>query len=178
MVRDKDIRAPEHSTDTVELVGRPTPADTLVGLRVRERIKRTGLLLRWGFAALWVGFWLASTVGRGSPEPVQTVLALFAALFAWSYPRIQAAHVQRIVGWQGEYRTTVTTGGVTSSSDHITQIQKWSAFRGYRETPGHFVLLSRDPNIMCLDVLPKRGLSTPGDTDRLRAVLDRHTARL
>lgn len=37
----------------VRLVLRPQQADTLVGLRVREQIKRTGLL-RGVFLALWV----------------------------------------------------------------------------------------------------------------------------
>ncbi|WP_028805446.1 hypothetical protein [Streptomyces sp. 142MFCol3.1] len=54
----------------------------------------------------------------------------------------------------------------------------WSVLQGYRETRGHFVLLSRDPNIMCLEVLPKHGLSTPAEVDRLRALLDRHTTRV
>ena len=44
--------------------------------------------------------------------------------------------------------------------------------------PPHFVLLSRDPNIMYLDVLPKRGVHEAGDLDRLRAILDQHTTRV
>ncbi|MEV0495511.1 hypothetical protein, partial [Streptomyces atratus] len=44
----------------VQLVYLPQKADTLVGLRVRERIKRTGLLLKGVFLALWVGQWLLS----------------------------------------------------------------------------------------------------------------------
>lgn len=162
----------------VQLVYRPQPADTVVGLQVRERIKRTGLLLRGVFLALWAGFWLLSTVGRGSIDVVSTVLFLFVVLVVWGYPRLQAAHVQRIVGWQGEYRATVSPAGITCRSDHSTLIQKWSVFQGYRETAGHFVLLSRDPNIMCLDVLPKRGVHDDGDLDRLRAILDRHTTRV
>ncbi|MGW7369965.1 YcxB family protein [Streptomyces sp. NPDC054841] len=166
------------SDEQVELVYRPQPADTLAGLRVRERIKRTGLWLRGAFLALWAVFWLLTTMGRGSIDPGQTVVLLFVVLLVWSYPRIQAAHVQKIVGWQGEYRATVSAAGITCSTDHSTLIQKWSVLQGYRETPGHFVLLSRDPNIMCLEVLPKQGLSTPGDADRLRAILDRHTTRV
>ncbi|SDN20946.1 hypothetical protein SAMN04487981_10475 [Streptomyces sp. cf386] len=109
---------------------------------------------------------------------VSTVLFLFVVLLVWGYPRLQAAQVQRIVGWQGEYRAAVSPAGITCRSDHSTLIQKRSVFQGYRETAGHFVLLSRDPNIMCLDVLPKRGVHEDGDLDRLRAVLDRHTTRV
>ncbi|MFE4537936.1 YcxB family protein [Streptomyces scopuliridis] len=162
----------------VQLVYRPQSADTLAGLRVRERIKRTGLVLRGVFLALWVGHWLLSTVGRGGTDVVSTVLFLFVFLLVWGYPRIQAAHVQRIISWQGEYRTTVSAAGITGRSDHSTLMQKWSVFRGYRETAGHFVLLSRDPNIMCLDVLPKRGAREAEDVDRLRAILDEHTTRV
>lgn len=163
---------------TVQLVYRPQPGDTLVGLRVRERIRRTGLLLRGAFLALWIAHWLFVTVGRGSADVVSTVALLFVVLVLGGYPRLQAAHVQKTVGWQGEYRATVSPAGLTCGSDHSTVVQKWSVVRGYRETAGHFVLLSRDPGIMCLDVLPKRGLAGPGDVDRLRAVLDRHTVRV
>ncbi|KKD07728.1 hypothetical protein TN53_12345 [Streptomyces sp. WM6386] len=162
----------------VQLVYRPQPADTLVGLRVRQRIKRWGLVLRGVFLALWVGQWLLSTISRGSVDVVSTVLFLFVVLVVGGYPRLQAAQVQRIVGGQGEYRTAVSDVGITTANDHSTLIQKWSVLQGYRETPGHFVLLSRDPNIMCLEVLPKRGLSTADDVERLRALLDRHSVRV
>ncbi|WP_328885228.1 YcxB family protein [Streptomyces sp. NBC_00316] len=161
----------------VQLVYRPQSADALAGLQVRGRIKRTGLL-RGVFLALWAGQWLFSTVGRGSIDVVSTVLFLFVALVMWGYPRLQASQVQRIIGWQGEYRATVSPAGITCHTDHSTLVQKWSVFQGYRETAGHFVLLSRDPNIMCLDVLPKRGVREAGDLDRLRAVLDQHTSRV
>lgn len=162
----------------VRLVYRPQPADTLVGLRVRERIKRWGLLLRIVFLTLWVGQWLVGTVKQGSAEVVSTALFLFVVLVVAGYPRLQAAQVQRLVGRQGEYRTTVSAAGITTSSDHSTLIQQWSVLQGYRETRGHFVLLSRDPNIMFLEVLPKQALSTAEDVDRLRALLDRYSTRV
>ncbi|MFD4976966.1 YcxB family protein [Streptomyces sp. NPDC058424] len=162
----------------VQLVYRPESADTRAGLRVRERIKRTGLLLRSVFLALWVGQWLVSVVGRGRIDVVSTVLFLFVVLVVWGYPRLQAAHVQRLIGWQGEYRVSVSAAGITCRSDHSTLVQKWSVFQGYRETAGHFVLLSRDPNIMYLGVLPKRGVPEAGGLDRLRAILDQHTTRV
>jgi hypothetical protein len=162
----------------VELTYRPQSADALVGLRVRERIKRTGLLLRVVFLVLWVGQWLVSIVGRGSVDVVPTVLFLLVVLLVWGYPRLQAAQVQRLVGWQGDYRATVSPAGITCRTDHSTLIQKWSVFQGYRETANHFVLLSRDPNIMCVDVLPKRGLHEAGGLERLRAILDQYTPRV
>lgn len=162
----------------VQLVYRPQPADTLAGLRVRERVKRSGLLVRGVFLALWVAYWLLAAVGRGSIDVASTVPLLVVLLLVWGYPRLQAAQVQRTVAWQGEYRAMVSPTGITCHNDHSTLIQKWSVFQGYRETAEHFVLLSRDPNIMCLDVLPKRGVLEAGGLDRLRAVLDAHTKRL
>ncbi|MEW2486950.1 YcxB family protein [Streptomyces sp. NPDC048411] len=162
----------------VHLVYRPQPADTLVGLRVRNRIKRIGLLLRGVFLTLWVGQWLLSAVGRGSVDVVSTVLVVFVILVVWGYPRLQATSVQRLIGWQGEYRVSVSPAGITCRSDHSTLFQKWSVFQGYRETAGHFVLLSRDPNIMYVGVLPKREVHEAGDLDRLRAILDQHTTRV
>ncbi|MEV7003814.1 YcxB family protein [Streptomyces sp. NPDC093982] len=162
----------------VQLAYRPSPADTLVGLRVRQRIKRWGLVLRSVFLTLWVAQWLLGTIGKGSVDVFSTVLFLLVVLMVGGYPRLQAAQVQRLVGWQGEYRTVVSPAGITTSSDHSTLIQKWSVLQGYRETRGHFVLLSRDPNILCLEVLPKHGLSTADDVDRLRALLDRHSTRV
>ncbi|MET7362411.1 YcxB family protein [Streptomyces sp. NPDC005562] len=99
-------------------------------------------------------------------------------LIVWGYPRLQAASVQRLVGWQGEYRATVSPAGITCETDHTTLIQRWAVFQGYRETAGHFVLLSRDPNIMYLGVLPKRGVNEAEGLDRLRAILDQHTTRV
>jgi hypothetical protein len=156
----------------VQLVYRPQSADTRVGMRVRERIKRTPLVLRGVLLALSVGFWLLTI------DLVSTILLLFVVLWMWGYPRLHVAYVQRIIGWQGEYSATVSAAGITCRSDHSTLVQKWSVYQGYRETVGHFVLLSRDPNIMWLEVLPKRGVHEAGDLDRLRAILDQHTTRV
>ncbi|MDX2547103.1 YcxB family protein [Streptomyces sp. WI04-05B] len=162
----------------VELAYLPQPADTLVGLRVRERIKWTGLVLRGVLLLLGVGQWLLSAVIRGGVDVFSTAVFLLVVLLVWGYPRLQAAQVRRLIEWQGEYRATVSPAGITCRTDHATLIQKWSTFQGYRETAGHFVLLSRDPNILCLDVLPKRGLHEAGDLERLRAILDQHTPRV
>ncbi|WP_175420901.1 hypothetical protein, partial [Streptomyces griseus] len=61
---DDGVEVARHADGTLDertgahLSFRPRPADTLVGLRVRGRIKRTGLLLRTVFLALWVGQWV------------------------------------------------------------------------------------------------------------------------
>jgi hypothetical protein len=160
-----------HGTDAVELVYRPTRADILAGIRVRDRIRRLALL-RGAVVALSAVFGLRLIVtGAGLGQILLQWLVVF---LVWSIPHIQANHVLRTIGWQGEFRTTVTDDGVSVTTDHCTLTQRWSLFRGYRDTRDHLVLLSRDPNILCLEVLPKSGLRAREDADRLRALLDRH----
>lgn len=96
----------------------------------------------------------------------------------WGIPHLQAHHGLRTVSWQGDYRTTVTDAGITTVTEHVTLTQRWSVFRGYRESRDHLVVLSRDPNILLVEVLPKRGAADPADVDRLRALLGRHLPRV
>ncbi|WP_405795424.1 YcxB family protein [Streptomyces sp. NBC_01506] len=162
----------------IQLAYLPQPADTLAGLRVRERVKRTGRVLRITILVVWTAYWLYTSVRYGGINVYATVPFLVVLLTVGGYPRIQAAHVQRIIGWQGEFRVAVSSAGITCRTDHCTLEQKWSVFKGYRETADHFVLLSRDPNMLWVDVLPKRGARDAGDIDRLRAVLAQHTPRV
>ncbi|MCF1598143.1 YcxB family protein [Streptomyces muensis] len=161
-------------TDTVELAYRPSRSDLLRAVLVRERIRRLNLL-RWLFAAL---FALLTVLQAMSGWTLSVVLGGFCAIVIWGIPHLQAHHALRTVGWQGDYRVTVTDTGVTTVTDHVTLTQRWSVFRGYRETRDHVVLLSRDPNILLVEVLPKRGAAGPADIDRLRALLGRHLPRV
>jgi hypothetical protein len=92
----------------VELAYQPQSADTLVGLRVRERIKWAELLLRGALLFLTVGSWLVFSAVRGNVDVFSTAVLLLVVLLLWGYPRLQAAQVQRLVGWQGEYRASVS----------------------------------------------------------------------
>lgn len=162
--------------DTVELVYRPTRADLLAGVRLRERRRRLHLV-RWGFTGLFVaGAVLVMTGPRSSAQSALT--AVFCAAVTWSIPHLQAHHALRTISWQGEYRTSVSETGIAAETAHETLVQRWSVFRGYRETRDHVVLLSRDPNILLVEVLPKRGLRSAQDTERLRALMSRHLPRL
>ncbi|WP_369272076.1 YcxB family protein [Streptomyces sp. R11] len=162
--------------DTVELAYRPTRTDLLAGVRVRERRRRLHLA-RWGFTGLFgVGAVLA--VAPPAPSVQSFVTAVFCAALIWSIPHLQAHHALRTVSWQGEYRTSVSETGITAETEHVTLVQRWSVFRGYRESPDHVVLLSRDPNILLVEVLPKRGLHSPQDAERLRTLVSRHLPRV
>ncbi|MBT2527054.1 YcxB family protein [Streptomyces sp. ISL-99] len=165
------------AAETVELTYRPTRGDILAGIRVRDRVRHFHVL-RGAVMALFAGFGLLLVVAPGGPPAGNVLLCGLVVLFVWSVPHLQAHHVLRIVKWQGEYRATVTDAGVSATNEHATLTTRWSLFRGYRETRDHVVLLSRDPNILCLEVLPKRGLGAPDDIDRLRAILDRNLRRV
>ncbi|MEU5219934.1 YcxB family protein [Streptomyces sp. NPDC020807] len=163
-------------TETVELAYTPTRADILTGVLARERLRHLHLV-RWAFVALFtVGAVLTLAAPRSSAASV--VLVAFCAAFVWSLPRLQAHHALRTVSWQGEYRTSVSATGVTAETAHVALLQRWSLFRGYRETRDHLVLFSRDPNVLLVEILPLRGLASPEEADRLRALVGGRLPRL
>lgn len=161
---------------TVELVYRPTRADLLAGIRVREHRRRLHLV-RWGFTGLF-GAGAVQALTAAQSSALSFLTAVFCAALIWSIPHLQAHHALRTVSWQGEYRTSVTETGIAAETEHTTLIQRWSVFRGYRETRDHMVLLSRDPNILLVEVLPKRGLRSAQDAERLRTLVSRHLPRV
>ncbi|MGW8763062.1 YcxB family protein [Streptomyces sp. NPDC055815] len=162
--------------DMVKLAYRPTRADILAGVLVRERLRRHHLV-RWGFVALFCAGALLTLASR-RPSAVSLVLAVFCAVLIWAMPHLQAHHALRTVSWQGEYRASVSGTGITTDTAHVSLLQRWSVFRGYRETRDHLVLLSRDPNILLVEVLPLRGLPSPEDAERLRALVGRELPAL
>ncbi|WP_017238087.1 YcxB family protein [Streptomyces sp. SS] len=162
-----DSQDTSDSQDVIELDYRPTRADILTGVLARERLRPL-----FGAAAAL----LAVAAVRTSAVPA--VLAAFCAVLIWSTPRLQAHHALRTVDWQGEYHSSVSGAGLTAETAHVSLRQRWSVFRGYRETRDHFVLFSRDPNVLLVEVLPLRGLRSPEEAERLRALLDRRLPRL
>ncbi|MER7171048.1 YcxB family protein [Streptomyces mesophilus] len=160
----------------VELAYRPRHGDIVAGIAVRERKRGLGFV-RWGFALLFAALGVWTLVAYES-SAFSAGLSFLCAGLVWSLPHLQAHQVIRTVQWQGEYRTAVSADGITTASDHCVLTQFWTTFRGYRETRDHFVLLSRDRNILCVEVLPKRALAAPHDADRVRALLDRHSTRV
>ncbi|WP_328427768.1 YcxB family protein [Streptomyces sp. NBC_00443] len=171
---DHQGRDMNQGTDAVELAYRPSRGDLLNAVLVRERVRRLNLL-RWGLVALFALLTVAQAISGWSSG---VVLGALCAVMIWGIPHLQAHHGLRTVSWQGDYRTTVTDAGITTVTEHVTLTQRWSVFRGYRESRDHLVVLSRDPNILLVEVLPKRGAADPADVDRLRALLGRHLPRV
>ncbi|MFE5814698.1 YcxB family protein [Streptomyces sp. NPDC056479] len=162
--------------DMVELVYQPTRADILAGILVRERRKRMHVV-RWGFTGLFGAAAVLLVIAPKS-SVLSGVLTVFCAALIWSIPHLQAQQVLRAVSWQGEHRTSVGETGIAIDTVHTTLVLRWSAFRGYRETRDHVALLGRDPGILLMGVLPKRGLHSEQDAERLRDLLSRHLPRV
>ncbi|MBT2368250.1 YcxB family protein [Streptomyces sp. ISL-10] len=172
---DHQGRDTDRTTDAIELVYKPARADILSAVRVRESYRRL-TWVRWVAAALLLAWGILPMFAPASRGPA--VVPMLLGAFVWAIPHLYASQALRIVQWQGDYRTTVTEDGVTAVNDHCALTQRWTLFRGHRETADSFVLLSRDRGVMWVEVLPKRGLRDPEDADRLRATLGRHLPQL
>ncbi|CAM5387274.1 YcxB family protein [Streptomyces narbonensis] len=161
---------------TVELEYRPTRADILTGILARERLRRLHVV-RWGFTVLLGGAALLTIAAQGTVTVLTALVALCAAL-GWATPHIQAGQVLRAVAGQGDHRTSVSESGSATETAHASLLQRWSVFRGYRETRDHVVLFGRDRSVRLVEVLPKRGMRSREDVERLLDLVGRHLPRV
>ncbi|WP_406435810.1 YcxB family protein [Streptomyces sp. NBC_00631] len=164
----------------VELAYRHVVGDFQGALRERERLRRRRWLRRWAVGLIAFAFVLnasLSVAGREKPDWFLLILMPLAAALLFFTPRLQARAFLKLAARNGAFRATVSDAGVTVATDNSTTSVNWSAQPRYRETKDAFITYSDDKNASCFTVLPKRGLTDPGDTDRLRAILDRHLTR-
>ncbi|MCI3269803.1 YcxB family protein [Streptomyces cylindrosporus] len=165
----------------VELTYEPMVEDFSSALRARTRVSRVARRQLWVFAAAGVcGVALAvlRVAGIGDvPAPLCFALIVCGVLSA-AGPWLTARQFQRLAHRNGTFRVSVTDAGVSMVTDHTTATVDWTAQPRYRETPRVFVLFSPDANAAGFTVLPKRGLSSPADADRLREILDRNLTRV
>ncbi|UUU22011.1 YcxB family protein [Streptomyces sp. DSM 40750] len=167
----------EAGGEHVELVYRATAGDFREALRVSARASAVG---RWGRGLLFfsAGAGVLVTVvslslgGTPGAQVLVTPVAAVAGLVL--LPWLQARRLHRRAAARGLHHTVLDLWGVTVEHDQGTERPaRWSQVSRYAETPHTFVLLSGGTHAPRLTVLPKRGLRNPGDTGRLRAVLDR-----
>ncbi|MEW2133645.1 YcxB family protein [Streptomyces sp. NPDC005435] len=166
--------------DVVELTYRPVAADFSSALRARMRMRRQWRLQRW--LVVFGGFLLvleAVLLALGQPGLPLFLLALSTAGLALDLlsPWLLGRRLQRLAERQGEWRVTVTETGISVATDTTTTSLTWQAQPRYRETPRVFALFSDDANATGFTLLPKHGLPASTDTDRLRALLNRHVTR-
>ncbi|MDX3517509.1 YcxB family protein [Streptomyces scabiei] len=162
--------------ENVELVYRATAGDFREAVRASTRASPAG---RWGrglllFAAAAGLFVTAVTLALGAtPDARALVMPVAAAGGLVLLPRLQARLLHRRAAALGLHRAVLDPWGVTVAHDRGTERPaRWSQVSRYAETPHTFVLFG-GAHVPRLTVLPKRGLATPADADRLRAVLTR-----
>ncbi|WNZ11565.1 YcxB family protein [Streptomyces sp. 11x1] len=161
--------------ENVELVYRAAVGDFREAVRVSARASAAG---RWGRALLLfaAGAGLLVTVvtlALGALPDARALMTPVAAGGLVLLPRLQARLLHRRAAALGLHRAVLDPWGVTVAHDRGTERPaRWSQVSRYAETPHTFVLLS-GAHAPRLTVLPKRGLATPADADRLRAVLTR-----
>ncbi|MFF9338244.1 YcxB family protein [Streptomyces sp. NPDC014773] len=79
---------------------------------------------------------------------------------------------------QGEARAVVDAEGGRWTARDTEQLIRWPMLPRYVETDRLFVLLTPRRTGSGFAYLPKHGLADPADAGRLRALLDRHSARV
>ncbi|TQJ88006.1 YcxB family protein [Streptomyces sp. SLBN-31] len=165
----------------VELTYQPVMGDFVGALRERNRLRKRGWVRSWAVGLLAFAFVLnaaLSAAGRDRSDWFLLIWMPLTLVLLLLTPRLQARAFLKLAARNGTYRATVTDAGLTMATDNTTTSVKWAAQPRYRETKDAFLTYSDDKNASCFTVLPKRGLAAPADTDRLRAILDRHLARV
>ncbi|GHC51733.1 YcxB family protein [Streptomyces cinnamoneus] len=163
-----------------------TLADLRSGVGARVRAVPRARRLRIAMAVAVAAFVLATalTAGLRGPgavdAPMWLVLAAlcgWGVFVVWGTPSLQARALHQVVQLHGRTRTRLDEVGMSSASAQSTQTMEWALFGRYAETRDVFVLMSADRAGGSLAVLPKRAFTRPGDTDRLRALLDSRLPR-
>ncbi|WP_406860812.1 YcxB family protein [Streptomyces sp. HUAS MG47] len=173
--------------DRVELAYEPVLADSVGAIRARGKATpaarlQNGVLL--ASAALCAYGMVTSFDGPGGrPAYGSIFVCLLALLFILSLtvlvPKLQGQQVHRLYASQGEFRVVVDDAtGVTLMARDIEMTYRWPLMGRYTETDELFVAMSPDKYGVGLVVLPKRGLATAADVDRMRALLDRRSQRV
>ena len=165
----------------VELVYEPVVGDFVGVLRERQGLRRRGWVRTCAIGLTVFAFLLKALLAVAGKEHPDWFLLLWlplvAALFLLT-PRLQARAFLKLAARNGTYRATVQDTGLTMTTDNSTTSVKWAAQPRYRETKDAFYTYSDDKNASCFTVLPKRGLQSPADADRLREILDRNLTRV
>ncbi|WP_051720546.1 YcxB family protein [Streptomyces sp. NRRL F-2799] len=165
--------------EAVELSYRYEVRDFASAVRARRKVSRSARRMMWSLGLAFVAFALiaAARLAAGRVDPFALILMCYFGIGLPLVPQLQARALARTADLIGPCRATVTDDGLTIRAEHTTVLHSWGARPVYRETPEVFALFSGDRNARLLTLLPKRGLAAPADTDRLRAILDRHVAR-
>ncbi|MFG2300175.1 YcxB family protein [Actinacidiphila glaucinigra] len=177
-----DNARPRAETAPVTLAYTLTAEDFASALRARQRRTPWGRATRLLTMVALVLFVIATAIslalGEGMPVPAPLTAGLVAGLTSLVWlPRLQARALQKATARHGRIEAVVDASGVRHSAEHGSSSMAWQLFGRYLETGDAFVLLSPDRAGTTLVILPKRAAEAPGETDRLRALLDAHLTR-
>ncbi|MEU9853323.1 YcxB family protein [Streptomyces sp. NPDC047974] len=171
--------------DRIELTYLPVLADVREAVRVTlnaARWWRALRLLAYGAAVLAFLIAALELLLPGEPDPgtVAEMAGLGAAAVAVVHlmGRAVARAIFLSVRAQGEARAAVDAEGGRWTARDTEQVIRWAMLPRYAETDRLFVLLTPRRTGSGFAYLPKHGLADPADTDRLRALLDRHSTRV
>jgi hypothetical protein len=106
------------------------------------------------------------------------LMVLVWAVLVFRAPHMTARQLLRANQHHGLMRVTVGEAGIRTLSAHADVRLAWANYGSYAESDSCFVLRSPDRAGYCAAVLLKRGARSPGDVDRVRALLDRHLSRV
>ncbi|MFD4699241.1 YcxB family protein [Streptomyces niveus] len=151
------------------------------GLKMQMRHSPVG---RWCYRVLWglcallallsVANLLTRGVGAAGLEVWRFLLTacLFVIAIRWLTALALLAYARHL----GEHRVTVDADGISIVSERHTHHTNWSFYGRSAESRRVFVLLTPDVWGTGVMVLPKRGLSDPQDSERLRSLFTKHLA--
>ncbi|MEU8619822.1 YcxB family protein [Streptomyces sp. NPDC048623] len=169
---------------TMELVYTPTREDVADAVRVQLRYG-SFRVLRWLMPVAAVLAFVAVALlltGPGEPDVGGAVLmgslGLLTVVLRPLAARLTARQMYAMIARQGEHRARVDEDGIRWTTRDSEVTARWQLTPRYAETSTQFVLFSGDKGRAGIAALPKRGLTDPGDVDRLRTVLDRNITRL
>ncbi len=167
----------------IELVYQPTPDDMTAVVHAQWRLTPSGRRAKWLFmgSAVMAAAFTAVIIGLGGSGITAIplwCLVLVGPLVAFLSGRKRAGSLYRFAEQYGQTRVSVDAHGVRATAERGGNSFEWSVCPYYTETPVHFLIFGKDKGAEYMAALPKRGLAVASDTDRLRALLDRHLTRV
>lgn len=151
------------------------------GLKIQMRHSPAGrwiCRIAWGLIALLGLLTVANLLTRGIDSAgvglwrfILTV-GLILIVIRWLTALALLAYARHL----GEHRVTVDADGISTISERHTNQTGWGFYGRSIEGRRVFVLLTPDVWGTGMLVLPKRGLSAPQDSERLRSLITEHLA--
>ncbi|MFG2134318.1 hypothetical protein ACGFNV_42080 [Streptomyces sp. NPDC048751] len=169
--------------DTVTLEYELQRADMTDAVRLLTRKRgKAGFIHRPAFlvcvALFAVGLIVVGVRNRDAGGMSYGVMFFVWVVLMFFAPRISAGQLLKANQHHGTVRVTVGAAGVRTVSAHADMRMGWANYGSYTESDRVIALRSPDRAGRCAIVLAKRGARSPEDSDRLRALLDRHLPRV